>query len=450
MLNTRSDSLGISLEVQRAGKVIRHPRRTGVPFSRGLCRICGANWFENPGRVGSQTCHNPGFAQQQVNMTRVRLTVIGLLLAAAAVLVCFQQRGRTALRSENDLLRRQFAQLSSENESLSNRLAWMRAAAALLPVAPPVQTLGAAAPAKESSATNFIAWLVKGGEVPKLTAAQLKRYLDENRRSPASLLAAYRTSGDAALLREAMGQYPADPKVAFEALMSKELPSDERRQWLETLKKAAPENPMANYLSALDFFKAGQTDQAVQELSAAAGRRGLSDYTVERIQADEEAYRAAGYSDVEAKMAATWGVALPQLAPLKNLTQNIVDLAAAYRREGDPASADAALQIAIGLGQQMDASTGTCVPLVTRLVGIAVQRMALGAMDPSTGYGDGTVQQQLDQLVQRRTSIHDLVQQVNPLMQQMTAEDWQNYNQRTLVFGEENAMGWLVNKYGQK
>ena len=286
--------------------------------------------------------------------------------------------------------------------------------------------------------------------MPKLTAAQIQRYLEENHRSAPSLLAAYRTSGEPSLLREAMEKYPGDPQVAFEAVINKDTSPAERRQWLEAFKKAAPENPMANYLSALDYFKSGQTDQAVQELSAAAGRRGLSDYTVERIQSDEEAYRAAGYSDTEAKMAATWGVGLPQLAPLKVLTQNIVDLAAAYRSAGDGPSAQAALQIAVGLGQQMDASTGTCVPLVTRLVGIAIQRMAFGAMDPSGPFGDGTVQQELDQLSQRRTSIHDLAQQVNPLMQQMRPDDWQNYNERTLAFGEENAMGWLVNKYGQK
>jgi hypothetical protein len=385
-----------------------------------------------------------------MSMNKAQLAVNGLLLAGAAVVLLSFRHSQIALRDQNGTLRQNLAQLASENESLSNRLARMGEARTALRLVPPVSEVATAERENAPSGTNLIALLLHGGEVPKLTAAQLKRYLDENHRSPTSLLAAYRTSGDPALLREAMGQYPGDPKVAFEALTSKELSLDERRQWLETFKKAAPDNPMAHYLSALDYFKAGQTDQAVQELSAAAGRRGLSDYTVERMQTDEEAYRAAGYSEVDANMAATWGVALPQLAPLKALTQNIVDLAAAYRSEGDPASADAALQIAIGLGQQMDASTGTCVPLVTRLVGIAVQRMALGAMDPSGAYGDGTVQQQLDELVQRRMSIHDLAQQVNPLMQQMTAEDWQNYNQRTLVFGEENAMGWLVNKYGQK
>ena len=85
-----------------------------------------------------------------------------------------------------------------------------------------------------------------------------------------------------------MEKYPGDPAVAFEAVFKKDASPTERREWLEAFKKAAPENPMADYLSALDYFKSGLTDQAVQELIAASGRQGFADYTVERIQTDEE------------------------------------------------------------------------------------------------------------------------------------------------------------------
>jgi len=188
----------------------------------------------------------------------------------------------------------------------------------------------------------------------------------------------------------------------------------------------------------------------VQELTAASGRQGFSDYTEGRIQTDEEAYRAAGYSEAEAKMAATWGVTLPQLSQLESLAKNTVALAASYRQAGDENSAQAALQMAISLGHQLDAASETFVPLVTRLVGIAAQRLAFEAMDPSSAYGDGTVQQQLDQLAQRRNSIKDLVKQSAPFQEQMTTDDWLNYNERTRSFGEENAIGWLLNRYGGK
>jgi len=80
---------------------------------------------------------------------------------------------------------------------------------------------------------------------------------------------------------------------------------------------------------------------------------------------------------------------------------------------------------------------------------MAVERMGLAAMDPSSAYGDGSVQDQLDQLTQRRNSIKELVKESAPFQEQMTSEDWLNYNQRTRSFGEENAIAWLLNKYGQ-
>jgi hypothetical protein len=76
--------------------------------------------------------------------------------------------------------------------------------------------------------------------------------------------------------------------------------------------------------------------------------------------------------------------------------------------------------------------------------------MGLAAMDPSSAFGDGTVQEQLDQLVQRKNSIKNLVTQSAPYQEQMTSEDWLNYNERTRSFGEENAIAWLLNKYGQR
>jgi len=106
---------------------------------------------------------------------------------------------------------------------------------------------------------------------PKLTSQQAETYLKANHRSAASLLAAYRTTGDRGLLAEAMEKYPNDPQVGFEAAFSKNASPEERRQWLEALKRSDPSNALGNYLSALDLFKAGQTDQAVQELVAASG-----------------------------------------------------------------------------------------------------------------------------------------------------------------------------------
>ena len=155
-----------------------------------------------------------------------------------------------------------------------------------------------ASPPEDLQSTNLFARFKD--KAPKLTAAQVEAYLKANGRKASSLLAAYRTSGDPALLKEAMEKYPNDPQVAFEAVLDKDLSPEEQRQWLDTFEKSAPDNALANYLSAFNYFNSGQIDQGVQELTAASGKR-LDDYTLDRMQDDEEAYLSAGYSAAEAE-----------------------------------------------------------------------------------------------------------------------------------------------------
>lgn len=111
--------------------------------------------------------------------------------------------------------------------------------------------------------------LRKGDKRPKLTAEQVDAYLKDNQRSRASLLAALSLTDDPHLLKEAMQRFPDDPQVGFRAALDPALPTDERRQWLDAFEKVAPNNALANYLSANNYFDSGQTDKAVQELIAA-------------------------------------------------------------------------------------------------------------------------------------------------------------------------------------
>jgi hypothetical protein len=108
-----------------------------------------------------------------------------------------------------------------------------------------------------------------------LTAGQVESYLKENQRSAASLLAAFRTTGEQALLEEAMQKFPNDPQVAFEAAFKKDGSPEEQRQWFDALKQSAPQNALGYYLSALNYFKSGQPDQAVQDLISASSNRNF-------------------------------------------------------------------------------------------------------------------------------------------------------------------------------
>jgi hypothetical protein len=287
-------------------------------------------------------------------------------------------------------------------------------------------------------------------KAPKLTAGQVEAYLKANGRKASSLLAAYRTSGDLALLKEAMEKYPNDPQVAFEAVYAKDLSPEQQRQWLNTFEQSAPDNALANYLSALNYFNSGQIDQGVQELTAASGKQQFQDYTLDRWKDDEEAYLSAGYSAAEAEYLSMSQLALPQLAPIKQLGQDLVDLANTYSQSGDQASAQAALQMAVNLGQRyVSSSAGEAV--LDQLVGLAVERMVLSAMDPNSLYGDNgqTVQDQLNQLAQQRAALKASVQQAGSLLETMSDQDWINYTDRWMIFGELAANQWLVNKYGQ-
>ena len=183
---------------------------------------------------------------------------------------------------------------------------------------------------------------------------------------------------------------------------------------------------------------------------AASGKGQFSDYTLNRMQDDEEAYLAAGYSPAESKTIPAAQLLLPQLAPMKELSRYVVDLANSYRQAGDQASADAALQMMAALGQRY-ANGAAGEATISRLVGIAVEANALKAMDPNGPYGSGeTVKDRLDVLVQEREQIRQLSSQIEALMPSMTPEDWISYKDRWRSFGEDAAGKWLIAKYGQK
>jgi hypothetical protein len=83
---------------------------------------------------------------------------------------------------------------------------------------------------------------------------------------------------------------------------------------------------------------------------------------------------------------------------------------------------------------------------------MVVERMALGAMDPNTPYGDDgqTVQDQLNNLAQQRATLNALNQQADLLMENLSDQDYVTYKDRWMAFGEEAALRWVIGKYGQQ
>jgi len=387
-----------------------------------------------------------------ITMTKLQAVIIGAAAIAGVAYLAILQQNQVKLRQDNGSLRQQIGQLTqltAENKRLSELLARAKRAAIVRP------QLQSGAPAANSSndesQTANLARILKSDTSARVTAEQIAPYLKANHRNAGSLIAAFRATGDAALLEEAMANFPDDPQVAFVAIHKKDASPQERRLWLDAFKKSDPGNSVGNYLSAFDFFKNGQPDQAVQELGAASGKPVMQDFSLDFMQNSAEAYRAAGYSADEAKVVASISLVLPHLIELKQLNQSIVDLANSYRQAGDEASAKAALQMDVNLGRRLGDQTGSPT-LISQLVGIAIESNALKAMDPSAPLGDSgqTAQQRIEELAQSRAAAKELAQQFTGIEESMSPQDWSSYVDRLHHFGEQAAMRWLIAKYGQK
>src|SRR5437762_5127440 len=145
--------------------------------------------------------------------TKLKLGLGALVIAGAATTLVIQHQSQLGVREENQSLRLQIARLKANNEDLSNRVARPKTARVPRLPAPAIQASGppAALPAELLQSANLYA--LTTNKTAKLAAEQVGPYLEANRRSAASLLAAFRTTEDPALLEEAMRKYPEDPRV---------------------------------------------------------------------------------------------------------------------------------------------------------------------------------------------------------------------------------------------
>lgn len=289
---------------------------------------------------------------------------------------------------------------------------------------------------------------IAGGK--KLSLAQVEPYLRAKSRSADSLIVASQLTGNMALLREAQTTYPSDPRVALTAYFAfrDSASPEERRQQLEVFKQGAPDNALADFLSAQAYFKSGQPEAAVAELVAASGKPNFQDYYAEAVGGAQEAYQAAGMSPLEAAMVAG-GQPLPQLAELKGLGRSLGELAQRYRHGGDEASARAAVQMGVALGRQL----GEPVPLGTvigQFVGIAIEREILGTLDPTIPYDTGgrSIQDRLNELQQEREAMKALLQHGERLLQALPDSERMAYFEQVRASGEREAMRWLVDRAG--
>jgi hypothetical protein len=292
--------------------------------------------------------------------------------------------------------------------------------------------------------------LSEDGEALRLPQEVIDRWLASGRTNAEDLLAARQAGGGSELLRMALTNFPNDPRVLFAASALDDGP-EARRARLDRFKAAAPDNALADYLSAREHFKNGQPEQAQADLLAASGKSGFQDYVRDSIQNAEELYLQSGKSPAEAKALAATTALLPHLAQLKGLAQEMATLQRQYLGAGDAASAEHLAQVGLQLGQHL--GTGEAAnTLISQLVGIAVERIVLNPLDPERNYEflGGSVREHISQLDARRAAVKQDTQLFDTWMRNATDADFISYFDRFKIYGESSAMAWIRQRQGAR
>jgi hypothetical protein len=308
---------------------------------------------------------------------------------------------------------------------------------------------GATAIAEELNApasapyTNRIAALVDGEEPVKLTRDEIDRWLALNKTNAASLLAAAQLGRDRSLYLTALTNFPNDPRVLFAVAGPDRLP-EMRRELLDRFKTAAPDNALADYLSARDHLKNGEPAQALQDLLSASTKNRFDDYTLEDMQTREDLLLQAGKSPAEAKAVAVSNTLLPHLSQMKGLAQDMAELQKQYVANGDAASAERLAQIGIQMAQHLTAEKGGS-SLINELVGFAAERLVISPLDQQRSYDflNGTPSARMDDLQAQRAKVKELTASFDQWWRTAPESEIVSFYDRMKLYGEPAALGWV-------
>lgn len=310
------------------------------------------------------------------------------------------------------------------------------------PPAPPVAAVKPEAEVKTES---------EAAPQPKLPREKVEAWLAKHNRSAASLLTAFHALADTNYLNEAAANFPNDPHVELAVLAHDEFPAD-RRKWLDLFKASSPSNSLADYFSAQDYFKNGKHAEAVQELLAASGKSEFDNHAMETQLDAEQLYQDSGKSPREAAADALSDMSeetLPGLMTAKQLDYSIEDLMKQKMNAGDATSAANLAQIGLTLADKLN-SGDSGKYLISQLVGMATESIVLRQLEQNTSYDflDGqTPTQVLEQLKDQKNSLRELAGNFSAAEPNMTEGERASYHQRWKIYGELEAMKWVVQQH---
>jgi hypothetical protein len=279
----------------------------------------------------------------------------------------------------------------------------------------------------------------------ELSREQIEAYLRQNRRSAESLMAAYRMSRDQSYLREAATNFPGVPAIQFAVIADKAFPG-EQRQWIDAFKASSPDNALAWYFSALDYFNSKQPDQAALELAEASRRQSFNTYAAQSSQAVEEMCESAGWPPLAAKACAPSSESLSYLTSIKSLASQMNQAQQQDVARGDATSANSMSSMGMVLGNDLLAGGP-----IEQLVGIAVEKNVLGQLDPATSYDflNGSTDESLAELARRKLAIRDGLNAKEAALPTLNETDLNAFFERKKLYGEMNAVLWLQSKNAQ-
>jgi hypothetical protein len=276
----------------------------------------------------------------------------------------------------------------------------------------------------------------------QLTAEQQAEYLRQYGTNIETLLATQNTN----YIRLAAQLFPDDPRVQY-AVLAREVFPEARREWLDRFKSSAPDNAIADYLSARDYLKAGDREHALKDLANASRKTHFNDYSVEQMLNMEEAQLTAGRTLVEAKAAAGTGLFVPQLSQFKGLAQDLQKMQSEFLGAGDMASAEGLGQMGHSLSEHLINGESSRT-LISQLVGMAIDRIVLKSLPPNSqpAFLNGTVQQRLDEMTEWRKNARPLLSDFGGMMERASETEVIGFFDRMKLQGEWRAMQWLQNR----
>jgi hypothetical protein len=280
---------------------------------------------------------------------------------------------------------------------------------------------------------------------------QIERCLGMHPRDAGHLLAAFHLSKDTNYLNEALAGFSSNPQVQLTVLLRNIFPAD-RRKWLDSFKASSPGNALADYLSAEDYFKCGDTNAALKELLAADHKTQFEIFSVESGLNQEDLAECSGKQPMEAISLSMAGFSeddLPLIAELKRLAQSMRDLQKQLAAAGDKESAENVAEGGIDLARQIEGGESGKY-FINRLVGRAIGSIFLKQLDQNTPYDflDGKTPAQVQaEMKTEKEKEKALLRAFSERYAHFNDAELQAYAQRMKIYGELAAMKWFVEQH---